>query len=49
MKISYNWLLEYLPKDEVSIKIIENPEKISEILTSVGLEVENLEKFETYI
>jgi len=46
MKISYNWLLEYLPKDEVSIKIIENPEKISEILTSVGLEVENLEKFE---
>ena len=46
MKISYNWLIEYLPKDEVSIKIIENPEKISEILTSVGLEVESLEKFE---
>lgn len=46
MKISYNWLIEYLPREEASIKIIENPEKISEILTSVGLEVENLEKFE---
>ncbi|MGN6533167.1 MAG: phenylalanine--tRNA ligase subunit beta [Ginsengibacter sp.] len=46
MKISYNWLIEYLPIDEVSSKIIRNPQKIAEILTSVGLEVENLEKYE---
>jgi phenylalanyl-tRNA synthetase beta chain len=46
MKISYNWLVKYLPKDEATSKIIGNPEKIAEILTSVGLEVENLEKYE---
>jgi len=46
MKISYNWLIEYLPIDEDSSKIIGNPQKIAEILTSVGLEVENLEKYE---
>lgn len=46
MKISYNWLIEYLPIDEDSSKIIRNPQKIAEILTSVGLEVENLEKYE---
>jgi len=40
MTISYNWLSEYLPE------IIE-PEKLSKILTSIGLEVENLEKFES--
>jgi phenylalanyl-tRNA synthetase beta chain len=39
MTISYNWLSEYLPE------IIE-PEKLSKILTSIGLEVESLEKFE---
>jgi phenylalanyl-tRNA synthetase beta chain len=39
MRISYNWLQEYLPE------IIE-PEKLSNILTSIGLEVENLERFE---
>ncbi|HEY5368378.1 MAG TPA: phenylalanine--tRNA ligase subunit beta [Hanamia sp.] len=46
MKISFNWLLEYLPKDDLIIKIIENPQKIADILTSVGLEVESLEKYE---
>ena len=46
MKISYNWLIEYLPIDEDLSKIIGNPERIAEILTSVGLEVENLEKYE---
>src|SRR6185437_4219946 len=46
MKISYNWLLEYLPKDDITVKIVESPQKISEILTSVGLEVESLEKYE---
>ena len=39
MKISYNWLNEYLPE-----KI--EPEKLSEILTSIGLEVESLEFYE---
>ncbi|MBU3744075.1 MAG: phenylalanine--tRNA ligase subunit beta [Sediminibacterium sp.] len=40
MTISYNWLLDYLPEP------IE-PEKLSAILTSIGLEVEELRKFET--
>ena len=39
MKISYNWLSEYIVE-------IPEPEKISTILTSVGLEVETLEKYE---
>ncbi|HQW84358.1 MAG TPA: phenylalanine--tRNA ligase subunit beta [Ferruginibacter sp.] len=39
MIISYNWLCDYLPE------IIE-PEKLSKILTSIGLEVESLEKKE---
>jgi phenylalanyl-tRNA synthetase beta chain len=46
MKISYNWLVEYLPIDEPTAKITGNPHKIAEILTSVGLEVESLEKYE---
>ncbi|WP_276485295.1 phenylalanine--tRNA ligase subunit beta [Paraflavitalea pollutisoli] len=40
MTISYNWLHEYLP---VTIE----PERLSKILTAVGLEVESLEKFES--
>lgn len=40
MTISYNWLSDYLPE-----KI--EPEKLSKILTSIGLEVESLEKFES--
>ena len=39
MTISYNWLIEYLP---VQIE----PERLSKILTSLGLEVESLEQFE---
>ncbi|HEY4063399.1 MAG TPA: phenylalanine--tRNA ligase subunit beta [Puia sp.] len=39
MTISYNWLSDYLP-----VKI--EPERLSRILTSVGLEVESLEKQE---
>ena len=39
MTISYNWLNEYLPE------IIE-PEKLSKILTAIGLEVESMEKKE---
>ncbi|MDR2027008.1 MAG: phenylalanine--tRNA ligase subunit beta [Prevotellaceae bacterium] len=40
MKISYNWLKEY-------IYFEETPEKIAEILTSTGLEVESVEYIET--
>ncbi|MFT4204545.1 MAG: phenylalanine--tRNA ligase subunit beta [Chitinophagaceae bacterium] len=40
MTISYNWLNDYLPE-----KI--EPEKLSKILTSVGLEVESLEHYES--
>ena len=39
MTISYKWLSEYLP-----VKI--EPERLSRILTSVGLEVEKMETFE---
>lgn len=49
MKISYKWLIEYLPIDESTAKITGNPHKIAEILTSVGLEVESLEKYEEVI
>lgn len=40
MIISYNWLSEYLP---VSIE----PQKLSKILTAIGLEVESLHKYES--
>jgi phenylalanyl-tRNA synthetase beta chain len=40
MTISYNWLHDYLP---VTIE----PEQLSKLLTSVGLEVESLEKYES--
>ena len=39
MTISYNWLSEYLPEKLA-------PEKLSKILTAIGLEVESLEKYE---
>ena len=39
MTISYKWLSEYLPEQI-------DPERLSRILTSIGLEVESLEKFE---
>ncbi len=40
MTISYNWINEYIPADI-------NPERVSKILTSIGLEVESLETFES--
>jgi phenylalanyl-tRNA synthetase beta chain len=40
MTISYNWLCDYLP-----VKI--EPERLSRILTSVGLEVEHIERYES--
>lgn len=45
MKISYNWLNDYLPNDTIS-SVLKKPQELAHILTSVGLEVENLEKFE---
>ncbi|MBD0378042.1 MAG: phenylalanine--tRNA ligase subunit beta, partial [Flavisolibacter sp.] len=39
MTISYNWLCDYLP-----IKV--EPERLSRILTSIGLEVEAMERYE---
>lgn len=39
MTISYKWLSEYLP-----VKM--EPEKLGRILTSIGLEVESMEKYE---
>ncbi len=46
MKISYNWLREYLPVDGITSGISGNPRRIGDILTSVGLEVESIEKYE---
>lgn len=40
MKISYNWLKEYIQTDLTA-------EAIGELLTGCGLEVENIEKYET--
>ena len=39
MTISYNWLCDYLP-------VPLDPERLSKILTSIGLEVEKMETFE---
>jgi phenylalanyl-tRNA synthetase beta chain len=41
MKISYNWLKEFIP---IAIGTDKTPEEISQILTGTGLEVESLEK-----
>jgi phenylalanyl-tRNA synthetase beta chain len=40
MKISYNWLREFIETDKT-------PEQLSQILTGIGLEVESLEKVQT--
>ncbi len=40
MKISFNWLKQY-------IELTESPAEVSEVLTATGLEVEGLEKVET--
>lgn len=40
MKISYNWLRQYLNTDK-------NPTELAKMLTSSGLEVEHIEPFET--
>ena len=45
MKISYNWLKDYLPAPE-GVRMPENAQKMGEILTAVGLEVEGIEPYE---
>lgn len=40
MKISYNWLKQYIPTELT-------PEQIGDVLTSIGLEVEGIEKVES--
>ena len=40
MKISYNWIKDYL-------KIDLEPAKVAEILTAIGLEVEGMEEWES--
>jgi phenylalanyl-tRNA synthetase beta chain len=40
MTISYNWIHDYLP-------VTIDPERLSKLLTSVGLEVESLERYES--
>ena len=47
MTISYNWLSEYLPTGEAGLPESIEPERLSRILTSIGLEVESLEKYES--
>ncbi|MEO6220547.1 MAG: phenylalanine--tRNA ligase subunit beta, partial [Ginsengibacter sp.] len=46
MKISYNWIKEYLPEAAMKPGMADSPEKIGSILTSVGLELESLKKYE---
>lgn len=46
MKISYNWLRNYLPDDEMTSKLMQSPQKVADILTSLGLEVESIEYYE---
>jgi phenylalanyl-tRNA synthetase beta chain len=43
MKISYNWLCERIPAELAK----PEPALLSQILTSIGLEVESLEKYES--
>lgn len=47
MTISYKWLCEYLPIGESLPAELVEPEKLSKILTAVGLEVESLEYYES--
>lgn len=47
MTISYNWLCDYLPGIEQGLNIKPTPDQLSKILTSIGLEVESLSKYES--
>ncbi|MEO7263283.1 MAG: phenylalanine--tRNA ligase subunit beta, partial [Ferruginibacter sp.] len=45
MIISYNWLCDYLPLGPAGVPEKIEPEKLSKILTSIGLEVESMETY----
>lgn len=46
MTISYKWLSEYLPTVQAGLPVIVEPERLSRILTSIGLEVESLSGYD---
>lgn len=46
MTISYKWLCEYLPLAADGKSPVVDPERLSRILTSIGLEVESLEQYQ---
>ena len=46
MTISYKWLSDYLPLPAVGKAAFVEPEQLSKILTSIGLEVESFHKYE---
>lgn len=46
MTISYKWLCEYLPSAHAGLPVMVDPERLSRILTSIGLEVESLTRYE---
>lgn len=46
MKISYNWLLDYLQVTDTSTSITLPPQQIADMLTEIGLEVEDLTHYE---
>jgi len=48
MTISYNWLSEYLPAGQAGQLEKVQPERLSQILTSIGLEVEAMEAYESH-
>lgn len=45
MTISYKWLSEYLPAGQAGLPATVEPERLSRILTSIGLEVESMEPY----
>lgn len=48
MTISYNWLSEYLPGGNAGQQEKVQPERLSQILTSIGLEVEGVVPYESH-
>ncbi|HLG41030.1 MAG TPA: phenylalanine--tRNA ligase subunit beta [Chitinophagaceae bacterium] len=46
MTISYKWLSEYLPAGQAGLPVTVEPERLSRILTSIGLEVESFLEYE---
>src|SRR6476659_5381804 len=46
MKISYKWLSDYLPAEQAGLPTALEPGRLSRILTSIGLEVEDFYKYE---